>query len=777
MKHIRSTFTSVYNKLTRNKIFMRFLVSYVLILFIPLIVMPLIFNISYDMIEKKEEDMRSLLNSDCCANMDAAIKKIDSMAVSLEKNTSMYKLLYMTAQPTNGTKDIMQLYQARNEMNALITYAGFDYDFALYFNGPDLVYDGSSIIYGRENYYSQRVSYSGLNYKAFKEQVLDQYHNRDVLGNIKMINKKNFTKEYNFQTKQGVLYMVSLPYLNNYKHNSPATMTVLISDTILSALDYVPVGDYGCAFITDENQNIIYGTYGEKFSLPRDPFTFKDSKGSFYKKLNGQLSLITYTKSAYNGWCYVSISPIEEIMGGIAYIKHLFYSIMFILFIVGLILCIQFSRRNSIPLEDILYEFQSKDGSNILSLSALGKEMRTMLKNNEEMTLAIAEQRIILVRAFYEKLLNGAFNNELEILVNAKYLELDLKADMYAFILFSFGTAESNLEEETFSDKNLVQLFTEHLAVPRMQFRTYTHVMSFEKLGVLIFFTSSDAKTNKIMLEEAFTTELNEIHEKFSEEIRCCCGNLYTNLSDIPLSYNEAVMTMDQIINQIPNSRVNFYEDMVTEPSFYFYPNVIEMKLKSLVSAGNLAETEQLLDYIFTENLKKRNLSQSTIIKLFMDMQTGIIRLLQEFKLNIHIHGLFKVNLNILNTENECERILEAYRRIIFAIKSTPSDSLLFEDMLGFINENYHNNLLSVSLMAREFHMSESYFSQYFKKYVDQTFSKYLETIRINKACELIKQKELTIEEIAERVGYTSSLSFRRAFKKVVGIPPSGYRG
>ncbi|WP_073275896.1 hypothetical protein [Anaerocolumna jejuensis] len=56
------------------------------------------------------------------------------------------------------------------------------------------------------------------------------------------------------------------------------------------------------------------------------------------------------------------------------------------------------------------------------------------------MTLAIAEQRIILVRAFYEKLLNGAFNNELEILVNAKYLELDLKADMYAFILFSFGT-------------------------------------------------------------------------------------------------------------------------------------------------------------------------------------------------------------------------------------------------------------------------------------------------------------------------------------------------
>jgi hypothetical protein len=45
----------------------------------------------------------------------------------------------------------------------------------------------------------------------------------------------------------------------------------------------------------------------------------------------------------------------------------------------------------------------------------------------------------------------------------------------------------------------------------------------------------------------------------------------------------------------------SFYEDMVTEPSYYFYPNVIEMKLKGLVGAGNIEETEQLLDYIFTE--------------------------------------------------------------------------------------------------------------------------------------------------------------------------------
>jgi AraC-like DNA-binding protein len=48
--------------------------------------------------------------------------------------------------------------------------------------------------------------------------------------------------------------------------------------------------------------------------------------------------------------------------------------------------------------------------------------------------------------------------------------------------------------------------------------------------------------------------------------------------------------------------------------------------------------------------------------------------------------------------------------------------------------------------------------------------------LRINKAWELIKQTDYTIEEISEKVGYSSALSFRRAFKKVVGMPPSVYR-
>lgn len=769
-------FSSIMNRpLKKNKIFIRFFISYILILFIPLTLTPIIFEHSYKIIEEKEKEMRSLLNKECSENMDIAIKKIDDTILTLEKNTSLSKLLYMDEQPDYGSKDVIYLYEAKTEMNSLITFANFDYDFSLLINKPDLVYNGSSISYGLERYYNQCISYTGLSFQEFKAEVLDQYHDRDVIGNIQMVNKMESTKESTYLRKNGILYLVSLPFLRGSSQNHLATMVVLISDDVLDTLDYVPVGDYGCAFIEDENQNIIYGTYGDDFKFPEEELSFNASKGSYYQKINGQLSLITYTKSSYNKWCYVSISPIEEIMANISSLKDLFYLIMAMIFIVGLIMCFLFSRQNSTPLAEVLYALQDKDGAEITSFSALGKQIHHMITNNEELSTAITEQKNKMIRAFYDRIFSGSFYDEEEIIANAKYLELDLKANMFAFILLSFGSAESKLEEDTFSDKNIVHLFAEHLALPQMHFQTYTHVISIDRLGVLVFFPSDIEQENRDLLQAEFHPKLLDMSEKFSEEIRCSCGNLYTQASDISLSYNEAIMMMDHMINQTPNNIVNFYGNL-EETTYYFYPSAIETKLKSLVSIGDPEGVIQLLNYIFSENLDKRSLSFRTIRSLFMDMQTGIIRLLQEFKINIHIHDLFKINSNNINIENECNRIRDAYLQIISAYQNKPTDNKLFEEMLRYIDNNFSNDMLCVSMIAQEFHMSESCFSQYFKKYVNQTFSKYLETLRINKAWELIKQTNDTIEEISEKVGYSSALSFRRAFKKVVGMPPSGYR-
>jgi AraC-like DNA-binding protein len=51
----------------------------------------------------------------------------------------------------------------------------------------------------------------------------------------------------------------------------------------------------------------------------------------------------------------------------------------------------------------------------------------------------------------------------------------------------------------------------------------------------------------------------------------------------------------------------------------------------------------------------------------------------------------------------------------------------------------------------------------------------YVNRIRINKAKEIIATRRYSTEEAGKMVGYTSNQTFRRAFVKIVGMPPGKY--
>ena len=62
------------------------------------------------------------------------------------------------------------------------------------------------------------------------------------------------------------------------------------------------------------------------------------------------------------------------------------------------------------------------------------------------------------------------------------------------------------------------------------------------------------------------------------------------------------------------------------------------------------------------------------------------------------------------------------------------------------------------------------------KKEVNQNFTDYLWKLRLDKAKELLRDTEQSIDEISEAVGYLNTSSFRRKFKQDTGLTPSQYR-
>lgn len=96
-------------------------------------------------------------------------------------------------------------------------------------------------------------------------------------------------------------------------------------------------------------------------------------------------------------------------------------------------------------------------------------------------------------------------------------------------------------------------------------------------------------------------------------------------------------------------------------------------------------------------------------------------------------------------------------------------------EITGYINSNYTCKL-SLSTISAQFFISPYYLSRTFKNVTGYSFIDYLNYVRIKEAQKLLRRTDLTIAEIAESVGYTSSTHFGRTFRKITGMSPLSYR-
>jgi two-component system response regulator YesN len=93
----------------------------------------------------------------------------------------------------------------------------------------------------------------------------------------------------------------------------------------------------------------------------------------------------------------------------------------------------------------------------------------------------------------------------------------------------------------------------------------------------------------------------------------------------------------------------------------------------------------------------------------------------------------------------------------------------------SYIEANYQENI-SLKSIAAEFYINPVYLGQLFKKTYEMYFNEFLQQLRINEAKRLLRQTDLRIYEVAERVGFGNSDYFVTRFEKIEGLTPSEYR-
>ncbi len=95
--------------------------------------------------------------------------------------------------------------------------------------------------------------------------------------------------------------------------------------------------------------------------------------------------------------------------------------------------------------------------------------------------------------------------------------------------------------------------------------------------------------------------------------------------------------------------------------------------------------------------------------------------------------------------------------------------------VLNFCQKNFRSKITEKSV-ANALHLSGSYLSHIFSEKVDIGFCKYINTLRINEACNLLQSSKKSITEISEECGFGSIRSFNRAFSELRGMTPREYK-
>ncbi|GLC29232.1 AraC family transcriptional regulator [Clostridium omnivorum] len=99
-------------------------------------------------------------------------------------------------------------------------------------------------------------------------------------------------------------------------------------------------------------------------------------------------------------------------------------------------------------------------------------------------------------------------------------------------------------------------------------------------------------------------------------------------------------------------------------------------------------------------------------------------------------------------------------------------DSLIkYKELLNWIDKNFE--FISFSDAAGFMNLSETYFSRYFKKISGMTFSQYLNTVKVEKAVNILStERNIPMTTLMNKCGFNTIRNFNRTFKEITGYSP-----
>lgn len=767
----------VFRDKTRRKLAMNFMFRYIVVMLIPIFMISIIYFYSLRMIEQDTIRLNISILEKTKDILENRLAEIDNIIEQIAWNTKVIR--YNTiSEPFKGANTYKTL-ETRSELYnyTLTNRLVFGY-YVIYHNSGIVM--GPEQTYRLEQFYNFFFKYNNMDYNEWVEEISKDFSQATIIPERQITFKG---KPYNVLT-----YLRNLSITPSGKQCK--ILFLLKGDEIRQLLDGFNFSLNGWMYITDQNGSLITSSHFQPNEKQRT-VEFEDLKDRGYEVnlYDGEKMLFTYIVSENTGWSYVAVQPYENVMEKVSYIKRISYIVFSGALILGLIIAFLWSNRNSLYLKntyDLIPKHKLKGMIYKDPFVYIQNSVYEIIKDNQLLNHTIEQQISFLRSSFYQRLLNGDFHSETELKTCAKHIGLDFGGKAYAVSIIEilgYGQGISRADNEIMKELDIRRLMVKETLVKYGFTRTYYYDIAEDR--IMTIYILGDQNFNEY--REQMCLYIQKVRKYLAEhmgiKVRFAWGELCTNPLDLSHCLQKEMHVLDYVQINDGNVYDLWYPEIIDKQYGVFYPKEWEYRLINFSKEGNEERVKEIITKLQIENFIRRKLTPNMLKIFIIQLYGTLMRVMQESSIEKEEIYRFGDKLNsqyeIYNNYDEnCKFILDSFLYVCKVINERKENQniKLLNEIKKYIQQNYMDNSLSLAVLAERFNYSPAYLSIFFKEQMGINFSYYLEELRMEHAIRLLRETNLSIAEISDRVGYNSSNSFCRAFKRIFDMSPGEYR-
>ena len=129
----------------------------------------------------------------------------------------------------------------------------------------------------------------------------------------------------------------------------------------------------------------------------------------------------------------------------------------------------------------------------------------------------------------------------------------------------------------------------------------------------------------------------------------------------------------------------------------------------------------------------------------------------------------------ILQREKMHKAILQSATIKATELKITPLDEQYIKSAIAYVEKNVSNAEYSVEDLCRDMALSRTLFFKKMTSLTGKSPLEFIRTIRMQQAAQLLEKSQLTVAEVAYKVGFNNPKYFAKYFKDIYHVLPSAY--